>query len=94
MMLSGRAYWQRKMACADADLNWFNDHPERYFLVRKPHHCEINRDARPDDVNASTDYPIAALTKNSNAPVAAAFEDFVLSPAGESVLTAAGFLQP
>jgi molybdate transport system substrate-binding protein len=47
-----------------------------------------------DDVNASTDYPITALTKSGNAAVASAFEDLVLSPAGESVLTAAGFSQP
>jgi molybdate transport system substrate-binding protein len=48
----------------------------------------------PADINASTDYPIAALSKSSNATVAAAFVDSVLSPAGESVLTAAGFQQP
>lgn len=48
----------------------------------------------PADINASTDYPIAALSKSSNAAVAAAFVDYVLSPAGESVLTAAGFQQP
>ncbi|HVD88791.1 MAG TPA: extracellular solute-binding protein, partial [Jatrophihabitantaceae bacterium] len=47
-----------------------------------------------DDVNASTDYPIAALTKSGNAAVASAFVDMVLSPAGESVLTAAGFQAP
>jgi molybdate transport system substrate-binding protein len=46
------------------------------------------------DVNASTSYPIAALAKASNASVAAAFVAYVLSPAGESVLTAAGFAQP
>jgi molybdate transport system substrate-binding protein len=48
----------------------------------------------PDDVNASTDYPIAALTDSGNAAVAAAFADFVLSPAGEQVLSAAGFQAP
>jgi len=47
-----------------------------------------------DDVNASTDYPIAALTKSGNAAVASAFLDMVLSPAGESVLNAAGFQAP
>ena len=47
-----------------------------------------------DDVNASTDYPIAALTKSGNAATASAFVDMVLSPAGESVLTAAGFQAP
>ena len=48
----------------------------------------------PDDVNASTSYPIAALTKSANAATAAAFVEYVLSPAGSSVLTAAGFQQP
>jgi molybdate transport system substrate-binding protein len=47
-----------------------------------------------DDVNASTDYPIAALTKSGNASVASAFVDLVLSPAGQGVLTAAGFQAP
>jgi len=47
-----------------------------------------------DDVNALTDYPIAALSKSGNAAAASAFVDLVLSPAGESVLTAAGFMQP
>jgi molybdate transport system substrate-binding protein len=47
-----------------------------------------------DDVNASTDYPIASLTKSGNAAVAYAFVDMVLSPAGDSVLTAAGFQAP
>ena len=37
----------------------------------------------PADVNASTSYPIAALTKSANAATAAAFVDYVLSPAGE-----------
>jgi molybdate transport system substrate-binding protein len=48
----------------------------------------------PANVNASTTYPIAALTKASNAAGAAAFVAFVLSPAGQSVLTAAGFESP
>lgn len=48
----------------------------------------------PADVNASTSYPIAALSKSANAATAAAFVDYVLSPAGSSVLTAAGFQQP
>lgn len=47
-----------------------------------------------DDVNASTDYPVAALAKSGNAAAASAFVDMVLSPAGESVLTAAGFQAP
>lgn len=48
----------------------------------------------PADVNASTSYPIAALTSSVNAAAAAAFVDYVLSPDGASVLTAAGFQQP
>jgi molybdate transport system substrate-binding protein len=48
----------------------------------------------PADVNASTSYPIAALTSSARPDVAAAFVDFVLSPAGTSVLSAAGFAQP
>ena len=47
-----------------------------------------------DDVNTSTAYPIAALTKSGNASVAVAFVDFVLSPDGQSVLSAAGFEGP
>jgi molybdate transport system substrate-binding protein len=48
----------------------------------------------PDDVNASTSYPIAALTRSANPATAAAFVQYVLSPAGANVLTAAGFHQP
>jgi molybdate transport system substrate-binding protein len=48
----------------------------------------------PDDINASTEYPIAALTKAPNAAGAQAFVDLVLSPAGESVLAADGFQKP
>ncbi|WP_456788401.1 molybdate ABC transporter substrate-binding protein [Cellulomonas sp. P5_C5] len=48
----------------------------------------------PDDVNASTDYPIATLTSSEHADVAAAFVDYVLSSAGATVLSAAGFQQP
>jgi molybdate transport system substrate-binding protein len=48
----------------------------------------------PDNINASTEYPIATLTKSTNPATAAAFVAYVLSPAGESVLKAAGFEQP
>jgi molybdate transport system substrate-binding protein len=48
----------------------------------------------PADVNASTSYPIAALTKSANAAVAAAFVDYVLSAQGQAVLKAAGFQAP
>ncbi|MCL2782156.1 MAG: molybdate ABC transporter substrate-binding protein [Actinomycetia bacterium] len=48
----------------------------------------------PDDINASTEYPIAALTKAANPTGAQAFVAFVLSPAGQAVLAAGGFEQP
>jgi len=48
----------------------------------------------PANVNASTSYPIASLSKSSNSAVAQAFVAYVLSPAGQSVLTAAGFEKP
>ena len=38
----------------------------------------------PDDVNASTTYPIAALTGSENKATAEAFVDYVLSPDGRS----------
>jgi len=47
-----------------------------------------------DDVNASTDYPIAPLLHSAQPDVAAAFVDWVLSPDGQSVLSAAGFRAP
>lgn len=48
----------------------------------------------PADINASTSYPIATMTKAPNATGAAAFRDYVLSPAGRQVLVADGFEQP
>jgi molybdate transport system substrate-binding protein len=48
----------------------------------------------PADVNASTTYPIATLTKAPNKATAKAFTDYVLSPAGAAVLAAAGFQKP
>ncbi|MGG5258724.1 molybdate ABC transporter substrate-binding protein [Phycicoccus avicenniae] len=48
----------------------------------------------PADVNASTSYPIAALTQSGNPATAAAFVDYVLSAEGATVLTAAGFQRP
>jgi molybdate transport system substrate-binding protein len=48
----------------------------------------------PADVNASTSYPIAALTASKNPSLATAFVDYVLSADGVSVLAAAGFRQP
>ena len=48
----------------------------------------------PANVNASTTYPIAALTHSKEQSIAAAFVAYVLSPPGEQVLKAAGFEQP
>ena len=45
-------------------------------------------------INASTLYPIAALTHSTNPSIAQAFVAYVLSPPGEQVLKAAGFAQP
>ena len=44
--------------------------------------------------NASTLYPIAALTHSQEQSIAQAFVAYVLSPTGEQVLKAAGFEQP
>jgi molybdate transport system substrate-binding protein len=49
--------------------------------------------AIPASVNASTLYPIAALTHSTNPSIAQAFVAYVLSPPGEQVLKAAGFAQ-
>jgi molybdate transport system substrate-binding protein len=46
------------------------------------------------DVNASTSYPLAALSHAPNAAGAQAFVDFVLSSAGQAVLTQDGFGAP
>jgi molybdate transport system substrate-binding protein len=48
----------------------------------------------PADVNASTLYPIAALTHSKEQSIAQAFVAYVLSPTGEQVLKTAGFEQP
>jgi molybdate transport system substrate-binding protein len=48
----------------------------------------------PADVNASTLYPIAALTHSKEPSIAQAFVAYVVSPEGEQVLKAAGFEQP
>lgn len=46
------------------------------------------------DVNASTEYPIAALTKAPNPAGAQAFVDYILSADALQVLTDAGFEKP
>jgi molybdate transport system substrate-binding protein len=48
----------------------------------------------PATVDASTTYPIATVSKSSQAATAQAFVAYVLSPAGQNVLTAAGFEKP
>ena len=48
----------------------------------------------PAGENASTLYPIATVTSSTHQSEAQAFVAYVLSPAGEQVLTAAGFQQP
>jgi molybdate transport system substrate-binding protein len=48
----------------------------------------------PDSVEASTEYPIAALTKSGNSAAAQAFVAYVLSPDGQAVLTADKFEKP
>jgi molybdate transport system substrate-binding protein len=48
----------------------------------------------PDALNASTDYPIAALTAAKNPAAARAFVNYVLSADARQVLAADGFEQP
>lgn len=48
----------------------------------------------PGSVNASTEYPIAAISKSSNLAIARAFVAYVLSAAGQSVLAADEFEKP
>ncbi len=48
----------------------------------------------PSDTNTTTKYPIATLKASKNPSGAAAFEAFVLSPAGTAALAADGFAAP
>jgi molybdate transport system substrate-binding protein len=48
----------------------------------------------PTFLNASTLYPIATLSRAPNKATATAFTNYVLSPAGASILSAAGFAKP
>ncbi|MBO0831244.1 MAG: molybdate ABC transporter substrate-binding protein [Actinobacteria bacterium] len=48
----------------------------------------------PASDNASTLYPIAAISNSKNLSIAQQFVAYVLSPAGQQVLTAAGFEKP
>ena len=48
----------------------------------------------PDSVEASTEYPIAPVAKSGNPSLARAFVAYVLSPAGQAVLTGDKFEKP
>src|SRR5690349_1799052 len=48
----------------------------------------------PASDNASTLYPIATISNSDHKSIAQAFVAYVLSPAGQQVLTAAGFQKP
>jgi molybdate transport system substrate-binding protein len=48
----------------------------------------------PASENASTEYPIATVSSSTQLASAQAFVAYVLSPAGQSVLSAAGFQAP
>jgi molybdate transport system substrate-binding protein len=48
----------------------------------------------PANENASTLYPIATIKGSKHESIAKEFVDYVLSPAGQQVLTAAGFEKP
>jgi molybdate transport system substrate-binding protein len=48
----------------------------------------------PDQFNVMARYPIAVLKQASHPKEAAAFADFVLSPAGQTILKQFGFLAP
>jgi molybdate transport system substrate-binding protein len=50
--------------------------------------------AIPSGENATTTYPIATISKSSQAATARAFVNYVMSPAGEKVLAADGFEKP
>jgi molybdate transport system substrate-binding protein len=47
-----------------------------------------------DSDNASTLYPIATISDSKHKSIAQSFVAYVLSPAGQKVLTAAGFQNP
>jgi molybdate transport system substrate-binding protein len=50
--------------------------------------------AVPASENASTLYPIGTISSSKEKPIAEAFVAYVLSPAGQQVLSAAGFEKP
>jgi molybdate transport system substrate-binding protein len=48
----------------------------------------------PASDNATTEYPIATISSSKHKSIAQAFVSYVLSPAGQQVLAAAGFEKP
>jgi ABC-type molybdate transport system substrate-binding protein len=48
----------------------------------------------PAELNVIAEYPMAALVKSSNAELATAFIDYVLSPASQTILQKWGFAPP
>jgi len=65
-----------------------------YVADVKAAHGKVNGVTIPASVNARTAYPIATLKGTRHGALARAFEDYVLSTAGQTVLTSAGFVQP
>jgi molybdate transport system substrate-binding protein len=57
-------------------------------------HDQVDGIEFPEAKLAVNRYPIAALKASKNANLAKAFVDYVLSPAGQAVLTKAGFAKP
>jgi len=55
---------------------------------------EVGQIAIPDPYNISAEYPIAPLVHAPNPELARQFVDFVLSPAGKSILEKWGFTPP
>jgi len=55
---------------------------------------KVNGVTIPASDNASTLYPIATINSSKHKSIVQAFMNYVLSPAGQQVLTAAGFEKP
>ena len=52
----------------------------------------VSRIELPEAANPRADYPIAVLRQSRNATMARAFVELVLSPTGQAVLKASGFI--
>jgi molybdate transport system substrate-binding protein len=52
---------------------------------------ELKTISIPEELNVTASYPIASLINSSNPLLATSFVDFVLSPAGQSILVKWGF---